>query len=140
MKVVIDSNVFVAALDPRDRFHAECRPVFERLLRLEIEALCPVLVLVETVCVLRRRTNDAELAANLLKNLALLPGVNWLDMTVEVATQAGVLGVHTALRGGDAIVVQVAEQYGIPLVTKDQEMADRAPRGVWVLAPGDLPA
>jgi predicted nucleic acid-binding protein len=140
MRVVIDTNVFVAALDPKDRFHAECRPLFERLVRLEVEALCPALVLAETVCALRRRTNDADLAASLLKNLVSLPGVIWLDLSVDAAVQAGMLGARTGLRGGDAVVMQVAEEHGIPLVTKDGEMAARAPRGLWVLGPADVPA
>jgi hypothetical protein len=50
------------------------------------------------------------------------------------------LGARTGLRGGDAVVMQVAEEHGIPLVTKDGEMAARAPRGLWVLGPADVPA
>ncbi len=62
MRLVVDSNIFVSSLDPKDIFHSECYPVFERILAFEIEALCPALVLVETTCVIRRRTSseDAE--------------------------------------------------------------------------------
>jgi predicted nucleic acid-binding protein len=49
------------------------------------------------------------------------------------------LGVKTGLRGGDAIVLQVAEQYGIPLLTKDKEMKERAPKGILVFDPMDVP-
>lgn len=54
MKLVIDSNIFVSSLDPKDIFHAECYPILEKILTFEIEALCPSLVLVEVTCVLRR--------------------------------------------------------------------------------------
>ncbi len=48
------------------------------------------------------------------------------------------LGVQIGLRGGDAIVLQVAEQYGIPLLTKDKEMKEKAPKNILVLEPGDM--
>ena len=54
MRFVIDSNIFVSGLDPKDIFHSECYPVFEKILTFEIEAICPALVLVEVVCVIRR--------------------------------------------------------------------------------------
>jgi len=139
MKLVIDSNIFVSSLDPKDMFHSECYPIFEKMLNLEIEALCPALVLVETTCVLRRRTNSEEIVRRIYKNLALLPSVNWLDITLDAAERACMLGVKTGLRGGDAIVLQVAEQYSIPLLTKDKEMKEKAPKSILVLDPMDLP-
>ena len=76
MNLVIDSNIFISSLDPKDTFHSECYPIFEKLLGFEIEALCPVLVLAETVSVLRRRTRSETLAVAAYKNLACLPSVN----------------------------------------------------------------
>jgi len=32
----------VSALDPNDVFHEECYPILEKLLNLEMEALCPL--------------------------------------------------------------------------------------------------
>ncbi|MBL7074335.1 type II toxin-antitoxin system VapC family toxin [candidate division KSB1 bacterium] len=139
MKFVIDSNVLISSLDPKDIFHPECYPIFERILNLEIEALCPALVLVETTCVLRRRTNDEMLAVAIYRNLARLPSINWFGITLEVAERASMLGAKTGLRGGDAIVLQVAEQYGIPLLTNDKEMKIKAPKGILVFEPPDIP-
>ncbi len=122
----------------RTFFYSECYPIFEKILNLEIEALSPTLVLVETACVLRRRINNEEIAHRIYKSLALLPSINWLDITLEVAERACMLGVQIGLRGGDAIVLQVAEQYGIPLLTKDKEMKEKAPKNILVLEPGDM--
>lgn len=138
MKLVIDSNIFVSALDPNDVFHAECYPILEKILSFEIEALCPSLVLVETTCVLRRRTNSEQIAAAIYKNLAQMPAVNWLDITLEVAERASMLGAKTGLRGGDTIVLQVAEQYGVPLLTKDKEIKQKSPKGILVLEPAEI--
>jgi len=138
MKLVIDSNILVSCLDLKDIFHAECYPVLEKMMSLEIEALCPSLVLVEVTCVLRRRTNSEELAIAVYKNLAQLPAINWLDITLEVAERACMLGSQTGLKGGDAIVLQVSEQYGIPLLTKDKEIKQKAPKGIIVCEPSEI--
>lgn len=139
MRLVIDSNIFVSSLDPRDAFHAGCSRIFEKLLDQELEALCPVLILAEVTCVLRRRTNSEALAVEVYKNLAVLPSITWLDMTLEVLERACLLGARTGLRGGDACVLQVAEQYGVPILTQDKEIKAKAPRTLMVFQPTDLP-
>jgi len=138
MRLVIDSNIFISSLDPKDIFHSECYPIFERIIRFEIEALCPVLVLVETTCVIRRRTNNEEAARNIYRSLTSLPSINWLDIALAVAERACLLGARTGLKGGDTLVLQVAEEYGIPLLTKDKEMKAKAPAGILVYEPIDL--
>lgn len=138
MKLVIDTNIFVSGLDPNDVFHKECFPVLMKLLSFEITALCPSLVLVETTCVIRRRTQSEAIAVAVYKNLARLPAINWLDVNLDVAKRASMLGAITGLRGGDAIVLQVAEQCGIPLLTKDKEIKEKAPREIIVLEPVEL--
>jgi predicted nucleic acid-binding protein len=68
-----------------------------------------------------------------------LPSINWFDVTLAVAERACLMGARTGLKGGDAIVLQVAEEYGIPLLTKDKEMKDKAPAGIIVYEPIDIP-
>jgi len=138
MRLVIDSNIFISSLDPKDIFHSKCYPIFERIIRFEIEALCPVLVLVETTCVICRRTNNEEAARNIYRSLTSLPSINWLDIALAVAERACLLGARTRLKGGDTLVLQVAEEYGIPLLTKDKEMKAKAPAGILVYEPIDL--
>jgi predicted nucleic acid-binding protein len=138
MKFVIDSNILVSSLDPKDTFHAECYPILEKMLNFEVEGLCPSLVLIEVTCVLRRRTNSESLAIAVYKNLAQLPGINWLDITLEVAERASMIGSRTGLKGGDVIVLQVAEQYGIPVLTKDKEIKQKAPKGILVCEPSEM--
>ncbi len=84
MNLVVDSSIFVGGLDPNDALHQECVPLIERIVTVEIEALCPALVLVETTCVFRRRTT-VELAFNVKEALARLPSILWLDINSDVA-------------------------------------------------------
>jgi predicted nucleic acid-binding protein len=67
-----------------------------------------------------------------------LPSILWLDINSDVAERDCVLGIRTGLRGGDALVLQVAEQYGFPLVTMDREIREKAPAGISVLEPREV--
>jgi len=139
MRVVLDSNILVIALDPQDVFYGECYPILEKILNLQLEVLCPVLVLVEVTCVLRRRTNSEEIAVDIYRSLSQLPAINWMDINLDVALNACRLGIRTGLKGADAIVLQVAEQHGIPLLTKDKRMKQKAPPGILVYEPSEMP-
>jgi len=85
MKLVVDSNIFVSSLDPKDKFHNECYPIFEKILTFEIEALSPSIVLVEVTCVLRRRTGSENIANEIYKNLSDLLG-HKSSKTTEIYT------------------------------------------------------
>ncbi len=139
MKLVFDSNVFVSALDPNDMFHSECRPLFEKLLRFEVESVSPIWVLVEAASVLRRRVQSDVIVRHVWMNLARLPSIHWLEITSDAAERACEIVARTGLRAGDAIVVQVAEELGVPLVTKDKEFWRKRLPGVLLFQPGELP-
>jgi predicted nucleic acid-binding protein len=95
----------VSSFDPNDIFHSECYPIFEKIVNRKIEALCPLIVLAETTCALRRKTNSDEIALRVYKSLAFLPGIKWLDMSIDVVEKACLLGIKSGLKGGDAIVL-----------------------------------
>jgi predicted nucleic acid-binding protein len=136
--LVIDSNIFVSALDPVDRFHTECKPLFDRVIRFEVEAVCPASVLVEVTSVLRRRMGSAEIARYVWRNLRKLPSVHWLEMSLEVAERMCEIVSRTGLRAGDAAVLQVAVDLGVPLVTKDREFWEKRLAGVLLFEPAEL--
>ena len=116
----------------------KCYPIFEKIVNREIEALCPVFVLAETTCALRRKTNSEEIALRIYKSLVFLPGIKWLNISIDVVEKACLLGIKTGLKGGDAIVLQVAEQYNIPILTKDKEIKEKSPKHIFVFEPTDL--
>lgn len=138
MRLVVDSNIFVSGLDPKDVFHSECKPIIDRIVKMELEAVCPTLVLVEVVCVIKRRTSNELTARRTLKNLSRLPSIIWLELSFPVALKASILGSQTGVKGGDAVVIQVSEQLGIPLLTNDREIGSKAPKGVIVWDPSHL--
>ena len=67
-----------------------------------------------------------------------MPAINWLDINLEIAQRASLLGAKNGLKGGDTIILQVAEQYGIPLLTKDKEIKKKAPKNILVFEPSEI--
>lgn len=138
MKIVIDTNVFVSSLDEKDIFYSKCYPIFEKILNCEIEALCPVLVLVETICAIRRRINNEIITQEIYNSLVDIPSIKWLDINFDITEKSCLLGIKTGLKGGDSLILQVAEQYGIPILTMDKEIKTKAPKNIFVFKPEDI--
>jgi len=81
---------------------------------------------------------DKELVRRAFRDLASLPAIQWLQITTAEAEEACTLGIETGLKGGDALVVQVARKYDIPLLTEDREIHQKAPPALQVLDAIDL--
>jgi predicted nucleic acid-binding protein len=122
MKVVVDSCIFVSALNPKDIFHAECFPIFEKIIKSEISVKCPFIVLTETCCILNRRTQDENLAHESIEVLTSIPSIEWIDLTSDTAKKSCELGIKSKLKGNDSIILQTANEFEISLITKDGEI------------------
>jgi predicted nucleic acid-binding protein len=59
-------------------------------------------------------------------------------VTVLVEARICEIVVRTGLRAGDAAVLQVAEELGVPLITKDKEFSEKRLPGVLLLEPSEL--
>ncbi|MCA9412830.1 MAG: PIN domain-containing protein [Candidatus Omnitrophica bacterium] len=138
MRVVLDSNILVSMFDPKDRHHPVCEPLLEKIVLREIEVVCPVLVLAETVCAIQRRTGDSEFSTFILQNLTQLRAISWNDCTVASVRAACRLGIETGLKGADSIVVETAQSLKIPLVTQDLEIHSKCSDPVEVIEPSEL--
>jgi len=124
--LVVDSSVFLAALKQDEPRHQECRRLFELIQEGWYIAIEPLIVLVEVVAAIRRRTGSETLAGRVRDDLLQIETIYFLELIVSRAIQATNLAIQTALRGMDAIVVQVGKELGCPLVTLDAELAERA--------------
>jgi predicted nucleic acid-binding protein len=59
-------------------------------------------------------------------------------MSLEVAERMCEIVSRTGLRAGDAAVLQVAVDLGVPLVTKDREFWEKRLAGVLLFEPAEL--
>jgi len=89
-------------------------------------AIEPYTVLVEITAAVKRRTASKELALRVKDDLLAINTIHFVDLDISSATDAAEIAANIGVRGMDAIVIQVAKEYGIPLVTLDKEMLEKA--------------
>ncbi|MEA1868646.1 MAG: type II toxin-antitoxin system VapC family toxin [Euryarchaeota archaeon] len=124
--LTIDSSVIVAALREQEEKHEICKRLLERVKNGEFVALEPCTVLVEVVAAIKRRTGSEYLAERVKSGLENIDSINFLDLISIRADDAANIAKETGVRGMDAIVIQIAKEFGSPRVSLDMEMAGRS--------------
>jgi len=124
--LTLDSSVIVAALREQEEKHEVCKRLLERVKNGEFIALESYTVLVEVVAAIKRRTGSEYLAERVKSGLENIDSINFLDLISIRADDAADIAKETGVRGMDAIVIQVAKEFGSPLVSLDMEMTERS--------------
>jgi predicted nucleic acid-binding protein len=134
MKYVLDASVAVAALRTTEPGHADalrrCLPLFAG----HDDVTVPAIFDIEVVAALVRRGADAaRVGAFFEKHFATRTLVT---IGPRAARAARAVVRVTRLRAADALYVWLAAREGLPIVTADAEILQRAPLvGVQALSP-----
>lgn len=126
MTLVVDSSVFVAAFREDEPFSREAFSVVERLEAGIITIVIPVSVLIEVVAAIRRRTGSRTFALQVSERLLQSPAMSLIDLSAFRLQHLLAAASQSGLSGMDAIVVAIASEFNVPLVTLDHEMARKA--------------
>ena len=134
MRYVLDASVAVAALRANEPFHADalrrCLPLFAGRDEIVVPALFDVEV---ASALVRRGVALASVDRFFERHFATRKLVTFGPRAARAARH--VVGI-TRLRAADALYVWLALREGVPLVTADREVLDRAPlAGATVSAP-----
>ncbi|MEA1894288.1 MAG: type II toxin-antitoxin system VapC family toxin [Euryarchaeota archaeon] len=124
--LTLDSSIIVASLRKQEEKHIVCKRLLERVKNGEFVALEPYMVLVEVVAAIRRRTGSESLAEIVKHGLEDISSIISMDMISIRADDAAKIAKQTGVRGMDAIVIQIAKEFGSPLVSLDMEMIERS--------------
>jgi predicted nucleic acid-binding protein len=124
--VTLDSSVIIAALRKQEEKHIQCQLLLEKVKDAQHIAIQPYTVLVEVAAAIRRRTDSQRLARRVKELLKSMDTVSFIELETVRADAAADVAARTGLRGMDAIVVQVAEEFDATLVSLDEEMISRA--------------
>lgn len=128
-KVTIDSSVVIASLLKNESRHKEALNIWQKVLTGRQIAIMPYSVLIEVVAAIRRRTGSEELAMQIKDELMSTDSISFVILDSEAAEHAADIASKTGVRGMDAIVIQVAEEYETELISFDNEMVKKYQAG-----------
>jgi predicted nucleic acid-binding protein len=135
VSLTIDANVWLSAADPREG-HQEASAQFLAVVLGSTETLdSPLLLQVELVGALARKSGGSEDGLQLLKEVTSIPSQRWHPLDVELTSAACALAGELRLRGAEAVYVAVAAQAGSTFITLDREVQARAGRVIPVSTP-----
>lgn len=121
----MDANVWVAAFDPRDPFHAASVTFLQEAISRGERFLGPAFLFVEVGCAVARRSQDAALGRRASLELRTNPALALESLATDLLEEALEIGTDHRLRAADALYAATAERTGSSLVTWDQELLQR---------------
>src|SRR4030043_171589 len=116
-KVTIDSSVVIASLLKNESRHKEALSIWQKVLTGKQIAIMPYSVLVEVVAAIKRGTGSEELAMEIKDELMSIDSLSFVVLDNEAAEDAADIAARTGVRGMDAIIIQVADEYETELIS-----------------------
>jgi len=121
-RLTLDSSVIIASLLEKEPRHREALEIWSTILSGNNIAIMPYSVLVEVVAAIKRRTGSESLAMEVKEELLNVETISFVILDDKSAVEAADLAAKTGVRGMDALLVQVAKEFGTELVSFDEEM------------------
>ena len=139
-KVTLDSSVLVSAFVKGDKFRPIARLILEKIFSGDYHATASVIVPVEVCGSISRRAgiDKAEMAGEQLSKWVEMNFINYIELSERRTREAMDLATKLRVRGMDAIIIQVAKERNITLITFNEEMAEKAKAVVRVLTAKDF--
>ena len=138
MRLVIDSSVFVAAFREQEQSSREAFELIKRVSSGSVTAIVPVIVIIEVMSAIRRRTGNEALARTIGETMLSWQSLSLIDITVFRMTSVLDIAATSTLSGMDAIIVGVAQEFDVPLVTLDKEILKNGSTFASVITPREF--
>jgi predicted nucleic acid-binding protein len=124
-RLTIDSSVIIASLLKKEPRHKEALEIWNAILSGRNVAIMPYSVLVEVVAAIKRGTGSESLAKEVKQELLNIETISFVILDDKSAVEAADLAAKTGVRGMDALLVQVAKEFGTELISFDEEMMSK---------------
>ena len=121
---VVDASVLVAMLKDGDAHNEVSRDWFLKKANGNAKLIAPVIALAEVAAAIARPTGDEKLATVLLEQLKT-SGIEFVDVSRQLAEKAAGIAIAHRLRGCDAVYVALAAEFKMTLVSLDNEHLQR---------------
>ena len=125
-RVTLDSSVIVSSLLEKEPRYKEASEIWTSVVSGKYFAIMPYSVFVEVVAAIRRQTGSEKLAREVKLKLLNIETISFVVLDDKSANQAADLAAKTGVRGMDALVIQVAKEFGTKLISFDDEMLLKA--------------
>jgi predicted nucleic acid-binding protein len=134
----LDASVHISALNPHELASGNSQALLRLLHEHQTPLFCPTLLVVEVAAAVARRGDSVDHAIALAALVRDWPGQTLVSLDTAIGDRAAGLAARYHLRGADAVVAAVAQQYGTSLITLDRQQLGRLPAEVRVVRPGDV--
>ena len=126
--VVVDSNVFIASLIKNDKFYEESLDYIEKMNMKELIFHISMIIPIEVVCAIARRISarEAKESEEIIQNWIKEKKIVVYELNEKRMNESQNYGTKYKLKGMDAIIVQLALELNLPLITFDNEIIERA--------------
>ncbi len=124
--LTLDANIWIAAYDPRDVFHAHSTAFLVEVTSRRLPLYGPAFVVVEATCALARRAQNPAAGVAAQRKLRTNPLLTLQPLNEHLLAIAAQLGSQQLLRGADALYAATAAICATPLISWDDELIRRA--------------
>ena len=138
MGLTVDANVWIAAADSADEFHAVSRQFLAAAAQQRHSIYLPAFARLEIACALARRLQNAETGPRLANAILHSPQVTVAQLDTSFLSHALTIGTRAFLRGTDTLYAATAAIHAAQLVSWDDELIRRAGAvtpAQWLTAP-----
>jgi predicted nucleic acid-binding protein len=136
--IVVDASVWVSRLVPQDVYHVSSRRWLEQYLAGGGRLIEPILLLAEVAGAVARRTGQADLAHQAVRNLIRLRALRIVPIDHRLGRLAAELAADLSLRGADATYVAISQYLNTPLVTWNGDQQAKADKAIKIYTPDTL--
>ena len=135
---VVDASPWVGRFVSTDKIHRQSYDwLLDRLNNLDVLVM-PILALAEIGGAVARRNRSEVNGIDAVEMVRILPNVELVDLDPQLGLASAAVAARLGLKGADAVYVAVASQYGLPLVTWDDEQLRRGANVVRTATPAEL--
>jgi predicted nucleic acid-binding protein len=134
--LIVDASIWVGAELESEPDHYASLEWRDRQIRRRRPLFIPRLALTEVARAVARVTGNPARGAEAAQRIRRYRNLTIVEMDEALMDRATRLAAQLRLRGADAVYVALADRRGLPLVTWDREVGERAGRIVRVKRPG----
>lgn len=117
----VDASVLISAAKGNEPYSQQSRDFLDSVKKEGYKMLVPEILIPEVASGLVRATTNAGFSFEFVGAIRSLPNFAFVPVDGRLADRAAKIIFETKLRGADAIYVAVAFEYGVPLITLDED-------------------